>query len=258
MSFIHRPTERVVDVLTLLTSQLEGMSLSEISRETNIPKSTLSPILLALSKKRMIQLNQRTREYSIGIKSFKIGQSFLERLSIIKTIENRMKNIVSKCQEICQLGILDGRDVLYMKKVQPEQSIKLQSSVGRTLPVHSTALGKSLISDFENDEIIGMFTGNMHKLTPKTLNCPYKLVEEIEKVRKEHVSYEREETFEQVMCLAVPIYHFEKVIMSLSVSIPTFRADKKKVEQAKQALLLEKMNIEREIIQFRDIDLFEF
>ena len=46
---MHKPTLRVLEVLNLLCSHPEPMRLSRISRELNMPKSTLLPILQTLA-----------------------------------------------------------------------------------------------------------------------------------------------------------------------------------------------------------------
>lgn len=247
MNKVHRPTERVVDILTIVSRYKEGMTFTDISNETNIPKGTLSPILHTLVDKKMLFLNSTTMQYRIGTKAFKIGYSFTDSIDIIKTIELKMKKIVDQCQEICQLGTLDGKNVLYMGKVEPIQSIRLESSVGKSFPAYATALGKCLLSRYDNDHILEMYKDGMEKMTDKTIDNAAKLIEEIDKVRKNNVAYEWGESNEQVMCIAVPIYYENKPILSISVSIPIYRVEKEKLKFIEEILLNNKEKIEKEI-----------
>ena len=41
----HKPTERVLHILLLLSGHPEGLSLTQIAEMLQIPKSTISPIL---------------------------------------------------------------------------------------------------------------------------------------------------------------------------------------------------------------------
>ncbi len=74
-----------------------------------------------------------------------------------------MKDIVFVCGEICQLGVLDGSDVLYIEKTEPKQAIKLESYVGKNLPAYATALGKCLLSGLNDDEIRKLYYANLYK-----------------------------------------------------------------------------------------------
>lgn len=137
-----------------------------------------------------------------------------------------MQQIVDKCDEICQLGVLDGRNVLYLAKVEPEQSIKLESNMGKSLPAYATSLGKCLLSTYDNMD---------------------DLLEEIEKVRREGIAYEWGESNEQVMCMAVPIKNREKTVLALSVSVPRYRAEDEKLKEIEKILKDSKHSIEKKV-----------
>lgn len=247
MKKVHRPTERVIDILNTISNHKDGISFTDISNATSIPKGTLSPILQTLIDEKVLFLNQSTMKYIIGTKMFKIGYSFMEGIDTIKIIRSHMESIVNECDEICQLGALDGKNVLYMEKVEPVQSIRLESNVGKTLPAYVTALGKCLLTRYNDDEILDMYKDGITKITDKTLDDVHKLTEEVNKVRKDNISYEWGESNDQVMCLAVPIYHGDKPILSISVSVPIYRADKEKIDLISNVLLSKKTEIEKEI-----------
>lgn len=244
MKKVHRPTERVIDILNVVSRYKKGISFTNIRIETNIPKGTLSPILKTLLDKKMLFLNQDTIKYVVGTNMFKVGYSFMNEIDILKIIRSYMKDIVDECDEICQLGILDGANVLYLEKVEPVQSIKLESNIGKTLPAYITALGKSLLTRYDDDDILELYQYEMTKFTDKTIDDVYKLIEEINKVKVDNISYERGESNDQVMCLATPIYYCKKPILSISVSVPIYRAEKAKIDSIANILLVKKSEIE--------------
>jgi DNA-binding IclR family transcriptional regulator len=45
----------------------------------------------------------------------------------LKTINSEMHAVVNECNEVCQLGILDDAWVLYVDKVQGDQTVQLVS-----------------------------------------------------------------------------------------------------------------------------------
>lgn len=247
MEKIHRPTKRVIDILLSVCQKQEGLSFTEISRETNIPKGTLSPILQTLVNEKMLYLNEYTMRYKIGSIAFSIGYSFVEDIDLMDTIKQKMKEIVDRCDEICQLGVLDGSNVLYLAKVEPEQSIKLESSVGRSLPAYATSLGKCLLSTHSDDEIEKLFENGLDKLTKNTIDNMDDLLNEVDKVRKEGIAYEWGESNDQVMCMSVPINNREKTVLALSVSVPIYRAEDEKLKEIEMILKDVKNSIEKKV-----------
>lgn len=72
----------------------------------------------------------------------------------LKTINSEMHAVVNECNEVCQLGILDDAWVLYVDKVQGDQTVQLVSKVGTRLPAICSALGKALLHKHRDEEIL--------------------------------------------------------------------------------------------------------
>lgn len=247
MEKIHKPTKRVIDILFCVSQNQNGINFTEISKATSIPKGTLSPILQTLVYEKMLNFNESSMKYKIGSKSFTIGYSFVEDIDFMDTLREKMQKIVDQCDEICQLGVLDGENVLYIAKVEPEQSIKLESSVGKSLPAYATSLGKCLLSTYTDKSIYKLFNNNLIKLTKNTISDIDILLKEIQNVRKDGIAYEWGESNEQVMCMAVPINNYDKTILSISVSVPIYRADNEKLQNIKSILITTKNDIESKL-----------
>ena len=249
---LHNPTFRVIKILEALDKSLEGLTLSELSEKTNTPKSTISPIIHTLLRKDYITLDRSTSKYQIGMKSFLLGLSHRSSNSI-DIIKKEMEDIVDACNEVCQLGILVDFDVFYLAKVDSEQPINLVSSVGKKLPAYATALGKALLSGYSDEEIKNYYLDKMKPITDKTIIDINMLLEQIDQIRKGDLSYEFEEVNKDTGCLAIPLKKKDKVIASVSVSFPLYRASKEKLELIKK-VLREKRTIMEQLINQLDLE----
>lgn len=98
---MHNPTKRVLDIM-LYISEYEGLGLSDISEGTQIPKSTISPILKTLVEMKFLHCDPSGRFY-IGKNAFKVGSVFLRSFSATDVIRQYMAQIVNECNEICHL-----------------------------------------------------------------------------------------------------------------------------------------------------------
>ena len=95
----HRPTERVLDILELLASTPEGLTLTEISHTLDAPKSSIMPLVHTMAHRKFIFLNKNTSRYQIGIAAFSVGTSYTSSMTALEFIHQEMKTIVRQTQE---------------------------------------------------------------------------------------------------------------------------------------------------------------
>ena len=250
----HKPTSRVLDILELLATSAEGMTLTEIAEGINAPKSTLSPIIRQLLERRFLYCSKYSLKYSIGISTFLVGSTYTANLDILHFIKEEMKHIVDVSGEICQLGIRDQDKVLYLAKEDSALAIRLVSYVGKRLPLYCTALGKSLLSNTSLDEVVKLYPEGLKFITPNTLTDFRALEQELLETQKTGISIDNEEVTEQIYCIATPLYKGDEIVAGLSVSTPTFRLDQEKIEQIKSLLLQARKKIET-FLKEKDVDI---
>jgi len=71
-------------------------------------------------------------------------------------ILNAMESVVKNCEETCQLGVLDRGKVLYIRKVDSPQPIRMIR-----LPANGTAIGKALLSGLSNEEVRKLYADEL-------------------------------------------------------------------------------------------------
>lgn len=245
---MHKPTQRVIDILNFLETKPKGATQTEISNETSIPKSTLFPILKTLEENRFLICEDGY--YKIGIMMWCIGQNFSKSSVILELIKEKMQEIVKEVNEICQLSILTGQYTTYIEKVNPKQPVQLISSVGKMIPAYATSLGKSLLSNLNYDELKKIYPNGLTALTENTITDIDVLYNQIQDIRKYGYSYEIEESMRDIICFAVPLSHGDEVEYAISVSIPKYRATKSKKEKIIKCLLNKKEEINEIINKF--------
>lgn len=244
-SKLHHPTLRVIQIFEAVYQSNKGLTLAELSRTTGILKGTLHPIALTLVREGYLQyLGTR---YEIGKNCFKLGYSYVNSLNYLSIFKPHMREIVASCDEICQLGILDGGDVLYVEKTEPEQAIRIEPSAGKTLVAYATALGKCLLSGLDNDKIKSLYPRKLLHYTTRTTPDLQTLFKQLEDIRHDGYAHEVGENNKDIECVAVPISVDNKIVASLSVSLPCFRSSTRKVKQVSNLLRKHAQLIESEI-----------
>lgn len=240
----HRPTERVLDILELLSNSEEGMTLTELAKALNAPKSSIMPLVHTMTARNFIYMQKDTLRYFIGVATYSVGVTYNNRKTTLQFIQTEMCNVTRLSNETCQLGIQSKNMVLYIAKKDSPQPIRLMSSVGKQLPLYCTGLGRALLAHKSEEEIRNMFPEVLTAYTPHTIATRNDLLKELELTRQRGYALECEETNLMVNCVAVSLDYKDAPIAALSVSIPTFRITDNKLDETVKLLWDTKQRIE--------------
>lgn len=244
---LHKPTERVISILSIISKNPNTLTLSNISKLINIPKSTLSPILKTLVELEILIFNPNSQKYNIGLTSFQIGQTYLNNLNGLTLIKDHMRTIVNECNETCQLGINHNDKVLYITKIESSHPIKLMSSIGSNLPLYCTGLGRALLWKYSNTEIEKLYSKNLIKFTENTISDRDTLIKIIYDSKKKGYCEEIGEITSDAQCVAVPIILNKNIVAALGISLPIFRASDEHLDKIKALLKEHAICISREL-----------
>ena len=169
----HRSTMRVLDILEALANSTAGLTMADVCREVSAPKGSISPILHTMADSGYVAYDESTKRYTIGLKTYLLGKSYDRESSSMGLFVAAMREVTNACGETCQLGVLDHGRVLYVAKVDSPQPVRLTSSIGRTLPIHYTAIGKVLVSELPEAEVRTMLAEPLERPTaPRRSTVP--------------------------------------------------------------------------------------
>lgn len=218
----HRSTARVLDILELVAANPSTCTQADICRMLEVPKSSLFPILHTLTDRHFLELDERSR-YRIGSAAWAVGASCLSRLNLMDEAEKILRNITSGCKETSHFAVLSGGDVLYLKKVDSPQPIRMTSQVGVRLPAYATALGKALLMDYEVSQLKELYQNHLEALTPHTITDFQTLEIQLQEAQRQGYTFEVEESTPYIRCFAVPVRKAGRVAAAVSVAVPVFR-----------------------------------
>lgn len=251
----HRATARVLDILESLSGSEEGLTLTELSQALHAPKSSLFPIVHTLEERRYLRQDHGTGRYTVGPGALVLGAAFSADRGLAPIVQV-MKDVVDKCQETCQLGILDQGNVLYVEREDSTQAIRLISWVGTRLPANATAIGKALLSGLTDEEVRALYAQGLPRLTEQTIANLEELLVQLREIRAGALATEREESTDQLACWAAPLRRQGKVFAALSISVPLFRCQPEKIELVCRSLRAAQQEIEK-MAETRNFGLFE-
>ena len=228
--------ERVSLILDRVGQNPQGVSIKELSSELNLPKGTIHRILSSLSYFGYIRQDAATKNYSLGLKLIELASLLSGQLDLRRVAEPTLRELAEKTGETAYMVVLDGSEVVYIEKIESQQltgGLKMASKVGSRNPLHSCAVGKTLLSFFPEQELDRLIRKKgLSRRTVNTITEPERLKEQLKVVRAQGYALDDEENEEGIRCLAAPVFD-EKggPVAAISVSGPAFRVTKKVLQQ---------------------------
>ena len=135
-----------------------------------------------------------------------LGFAYLSSMPIWNLAEPVMEALVEQVKESCSAAVLDGTDIVYVLRVPTHKIMRNTLGVGSRLPAYCTSLGRVLLADLPDDELVKRLeASNPRPLTRHTVTRLEALLAKIHQVRKQGWCLVNQELEEGLISLAAPI-----------------------------------------------------
>src|SRR5699024_6006175 len=238
-----KSAERVLDIIDYLTLYSEGLSLMELSNNLSIPKSSMSQLLSTMLNKNYL-VKTEGNIYKLGHKLIIAGNKARTSNDIYSASISILKDKVLITGETLFLAIRSSTEIIYLAKVDSQNSHRTTAQPGMRKPLHSTGLGTTFLTYEEellSEELLK--TIYYKKITHKTITDKETMSQEIEKFRKQGYITDDEEGEEGVFCIAAPIFNeSENIIASISCA-----GNRERMLSKKEVIVSEMVDAAKEI-----------
>lgn len=218
--------ERALKILLILAEARQPLTLSQIRDRSGLNISTAHRLLHTLANYGFIAQDRETGKYMLGLRTFEVGHAALYSFDIRTAARPILQELVDRCNETTNLGILDQDDVVYIDQIESSNMIQIFARIGSRGPIHCTGAGKCLLAHYTDREFERFLQRKMplERYTDRTITDPARLREEMQLIRARGYALDNGELEDGVRCVAVPIWNYEgKAIAAVSVSGPDSR-----------------------------------
>lgn len=205
-----KSANRVLEILELLASNRYGMKHKDIAEKLDIPKGSLSKLLNNLTDVGYSAFDAATKTYKLGSRVLGLADSYLSGLDVVQVAQPILRSLVTKTGESCSLAVPDGNAALVVHRQYGSQPMHYRLGIGARIPLYATASGKTILAFLSKEEIEQyMSKVELRPLTQATITDPAVLLRELETVRSELFAYSRQERFEGLSAMAVPVFRMD-------------------------------------------------
>ena len=185
-----------MNLFELLASSRGGLTLSELSRKLNLPKSTTHYLIYTLETRGYLQRTAEGR-HALGLRFAKLAAASTAEQDFGRLAKPYLRQIALKLNLTTALTALRGAESVVIAIAAAAQSGGGGVWVGRHIDLHCTAQGKALIAFLSDDELAEIFGGReFAPFTSKTILSLSALKVHLAEVRACGFSVNDEEYFQ--------------------------------------------------------------
>jgi DNA-binding IclR family transcriptional regulator len=153
------PVARAIALLRHIAAGNRCRNISRAAKATGINRTTLIRLLATLEEEGMIESIPDEGGYRLGTGLVTLAAEALHGRGVAQVAQPFLAELVRELNLSAHLGILEGREIVYLARVTPNSHLASNVREGTRLPAHATTIGRILLADLVPEDLRGRYTG---------------------------------------------------------------------------------------------------
>ena len=195
---------RALAVIRALNVPGRGRTLSEVSRDTDLPRAAARRFLLTLED--LGYVRSEDRRFLLTPRVLELGYAYLSSLSLPEIAQPHLRDLVGRVEESCSMSVLDAGDIVYVAREPTRRIMTVAISIGTRFPAYATSMGRVLLGGLPEPELRTLLAqAPPQPLTRHTLTDPDQLIKTIQEVRQRGWALVDQELEDGLRSIAAPV-----------------------------------------------------
>ena len=209
---------RGLEVIRSFSASAPRQTLTEVAGRTGLTRAGARRILLTLQTLGYVESDGRL--FALTPRILDLGFAYLSSMPIWNVAEPVMEQLVEEVKESCSAGVLEGTDIMYVLRVSTRKIMRNSLGVGSRLPAYCTSLGRMLLADLPDDEVLRLLKASeLEARTKHTITDVDALLAKVQQARKQGWCMINQELEEGLVSLAAPIVNRAgRTVAALNIS----------------------------------------
>lgn len=212
---------RAIAVLKACNRLGPGLSLGDIAREVDLPRSTVQRIVQALAEGGFLVSGQRSRSIALGPELLVMGAEAAG--SVVEIAYPCLKQLAEQTGETVDLARLNRDHMVFVNQVPGAHRLQAVSAVGDTFPLHCTANGKAALALLDDLQLRRALAEKLLRFTANTITDHRQLLRHVQEIRSGAVATDLEEHTLGICALGLAFTDKTRQIYAVSLPIPAVR-----------------------------------
>jgi DNA-binding IclR family transcriptional regulator len=212
---------RAIEILRALQAAPGGLSQTELAARIGLARTTVHRILNALEDGGLVAAVKPRGRYRLGPEITRLADA--ARRALVAHIRPFLEELSRDLDETVDLSVLDHNQATFVDQVVAVHRLRAVSAVGESFPLHCTANGKAFLASLPPGRLATVLPATLPALTRHTITSAEVLNDEVDRVRREGVAYDREEHTEGICAVGAVLHHTPGQLVAVSVPMPAQR-----------------------------------
>jgi IclR family KDG regulon transcriptional repressor len=215
------PVARAAEVLAFVVVQPNSVSLTSVVEALDMPKTTVFRYLQTFAAAGLLHYHPATDRYGAGERFRAIAEQerFFTRLR--EAASAAIEHLARGFAETVNLGVLRNAEIVYVDIREAPRAHRFEARVGIGHPIHSTALGKAIVSGLPDSEVNRLIKTELMPRTTRTITDISSFRRQMREARRVGYAIDAGENEEGVFCVGVPIIdRAGRTIAAISLTAP--------------------------------------
>lgn len=196
---------RTLDVFEAFGAAGEPLSLTELAERIGSPVSSCHALVKTLQARGYVYtLDQRRLIYPTK-RLLEIASKIAAHDPLLRQIEPLMVALRDETGETVIMGKRQANEVIYLEVVDGLQTIRYTARPGEAKPLHSSSIGKAMLSLLSPVGLKDALKGGLDARTPNTITDLATLQADLDRGRAQGYFTTRGENVAEVMAIAVAV-----------------------------------------------------
>jgi IclR family acetate operon transcriptional repressor len=218
-----KSARRTVELLEFLAGEAQGCTLASVHQHLGHPKSSLYMLLRTLVGAGWVETDPTGTLYRVGLRALLVGTAYIDGSGLLAAARQTLEQLRDTTGETVHIAGLDGSDVVYLATYESRHYLRAFSRVGRRQPAYTTSLGKSLLADRPDGEVLDLLPARLTGQTPNSITSRSRLMHELVATRRRGYAIDREENTVGLMCVGMALHDSRPALHAVSCSVPVAR-----------------------------------
>lgn len=215
---------QVMQVLRLFGPARPELGVTEAAELLDRPKSTVSRWLAAMHREGFLARDPDSGLFRLSLSLAALGEVARASTSLQRVARPLLEALVDTTGETSNLVVLDGDAAVNVEVVRSRRTVQHVGVLGRRLPLHATAAGKSLLAWAPPETQARILCHPLPRLASRTLVDPEALAMELDQVRAHGYATAASELEEELAAVSAPVRdHRGEVVAAVTTSVPISR-----------------------------------
>lgn len=198
--------QRAIDILEFCSER--PRKVREIGEMCGVHRTTALRLIQTLEAGGFVRRDDRG-QYGVGFRLAALAESALDQFDLRTVVHPHIVALSERVGQTVQFAVPQGSRIVYVDKIEPPSSIRLDTRIGGYVVAHTAGVSKAILAylpEQEREAILDATTFTQY--TDTTLTTREALVERLGQVRSLGWAFDDGEYESMSNCIAAPVWDY--------------------------------------------------